>query len=202
MEPSFQTTPLKSLTTTTLPWLDRLPQVKLACCRNEVPLTATRIFWPAVGNCKEQRCTYFWILFPATRTSSDHNLRSGLSCGILPVSVANLLSQQQATCVVLRRHLVSAVDPKPKWRSPSLRAHWSPSGHNSRHLLDNSLLGSTEGSSTKIPSAAGKVTRDRTNGTKHSPSMRKFFLTISSTWTASRLHLKALLLPEDLTKGT
>lgn len=119
-----------------------------------------------------------------------------------PVSVANLLSQQQATCVVLRRDLVSAVDPKPKWRSPSLWVHWSPSGQNSRQLLDSSLLGGTEGLSTRIPSAAGKVTWDCTNGTKHSPPMGKYFLTISNIWTASRLHLKALPLPEDLTKGT
>lgn len=76
------------------------------------------------------------------------------------ISVANLLLQQQATCVVLRRDLVSAIDPKPKWRSPSLWAHWSPSGDNSRHLLYSSPFEGIEGSYTKIPSAAGKVAWD------------------------------------------
>lgn len=61
---SVQTSPVKSLTITTmLLWSDHLPQMNVASCKRRDLLTATRIFWPAVGNCGGQRYTYFWIFF-------------------------------------------------------------------------------------------------------------------------------------------
>lgn len=49
VEPSFLSTPLKIPTTSMLLWLYHPPEMNLASCKNEVLVTATRVFWQVTG---------------------------------------------------------------------------------------------------------------------------------------------------------